>query len=58
MTILLALCAWILLSVGLGYAVLKKVRYPFNVYGIFLCNGLMLIGVFQIFPLVRDLLGS
>lgn len=58
MIILLFLGGWLLLFAGLGYTFLKKVRYPLNVYGIFFCNALMLIGLFWVFPLVRDGLGA
>jgi hypothetical protein len=52
------MCAWIALFAGLEYGMLKKLRYPLNVYGIFCCNGLMLMGAFWIYPLLRGYLGS
>lgn len=53
----LILSAWVAACAALGYGLLKRGRYPLNVYGLLLCNAVMLLGVFWMFPLLRAFLG-
>lgn len=56
--LVLAVAAWIVAVASLGYGILKTWRYPFNVVGLVGCSGLLLLGLFWWFPLLRDRLGG